>query len=69
MIGDTTHGKGRTNVRFRERYGLHRLFLHAHRLRFIHPVTELPVDLMAPLPRELLDVIEGLAAEAAGAGE
>ena len=37
IIGDTTHGNGRHNRFFRERYGIHRLMLTAQRLAFTHP--------------------------------
>lgn len=49
IVGDTTHGEGRHNRFFRERFGLHRLLLHAWRLSFRHPLSGLPVDLEAPL--------------------
>lgn len=39
LIGDTTHGNGRHNRFFRERYGIYRLMLTARRLCFDHPVT------------------------------
>ncbi|MCA8941587.1 MAG: pseudouridylate synthase, partial [Planctomycetes bacterium] len=68
VIGDTTHGKGRINAEFRERFGLHRLFLHAARLRFEHPVLDLPIDLMDPLPRDLLDVLARLRTAQGAAG-
>jgi 23S rRNA pseudouridine1911/1915/1917 synthase len=34
-------------------YGLDRQFLHAHRLRFRHPVTGAAVDVCSPLPDDL----------------
>ncbi|MCB1722142.1 MAG: pseudouridylate synthase [Chromatiaceae bacterium] len=37
LIGDTTHGNGRHNRFFRERFGVHRLLLMAHRIAFRHP--------------------------------
>lgn len=36
--------------------------LHASRLKFTHPTTGAPMDLEAPLPRELADVLEWLRA-------
>jgi len=39
-----------------------RMFLHARRLRFVHPTTDAPLELEAPLPascRELLDALAG----------
>ena len=39
VLGDTTHGKGRINQLFRDRFGLHRLFLHLQRVEMDHPIT------------------------------
>ena len=38
--------------------GLERQFLHAHRLRFVHPLTEVEIDLGSPLPRDLEVALE-----------
>ena len=38
--------------------GLERQFLHAHRLRFTHPVTQEEVDLESPLPADLAAALE-----------
>jgi tRNA pseudouridine65 synthase len=65
VLGDTTHGKGRLNALFRERYGLHRLFLHLHRLVLRHPRTGEVVEVIDPLPLELTQVLARLRAEAA----
>ena len=65
VLGDTTHGKGRINALFRERYGLDRLFLHLFRIRLRHPSTGEPLELTDPMPPELTSVLERLAAEAA----
>ncbi len=52
LIGDTSHGRGDHNRLFREHYGVHRMLLHAHRLRFAHPISgevltiEAPVDMV-----------------------
>jgi len=53
ILGDTTHGKGRLNQLFRERYGLDRLFLHAAALELVHGVTGERLRVEAPLPAEL----------------
>jgi len=47
LIGDTTHGDGRHNRLFRERYDCRRLLLHAWRLRLAHPLHGTPLDLLA----------------------
>lgn len=48
LIGDTTHGQGRHNRLFRERFDSHRLLLHAWRMELAHPVTGKPLDIVAP---------------------
>jgi 23S rRNA pseudouridine1911/1915/1917 synthase len=45
-------------------YGLERQFLHAARLAFRHPVTGEPVDVVAPLPEDLMAALA--VAEVAG---
>jgi 23S rRNA pseudouridine1911/1915/1917 synthase len=39
--------------------GLERQFLHAHRLRFVHPVTREELDLESPLSEDLVAALEG----------
>ena len=60
IIGDTTHGKGRINALFRERYGLSRLFLHLERVELEHPTTGAPLVLEDPVPAALLEVLDRL---------
>jgi tRNA pseudouridine65 synthase len=62
VLGDTTHGKGRLNALFRERYGLHRLFLHLQRISLRHPRTGAALEILDPLPPELSDVLVRLRA-------
>ena len=50
VVGDLTYG--------RSGFGLHRQFLHASRLAFLHPVTGESVDLTSPLPADLVDALE-----------
>lgn len=52
LIGDTSHGEGRHNRLFRERFGIHRLLLHARKLAFRHPFSGQAVEISAPLPVE-----------------
>ena len=47
VAGDLTYGVKRD-------LGLERQFLHAHRLRFVHPVTRAALDLESPLPADLV---------------
>jgi 23S rRNA pseudouridine1911/1915/1917 synthase len=51
VSGDVTYGvKGDL--------GLERQFLHAHRLRFAHPVTRTDIDVESPLPDDLAAALE-----------
>lgn len=43
IIGDVNYGKGEHNRLFRDRFGLHRLALHAFALTLPHPTTGAPV--------------------------
>lgn len=62
VLGDTTHGKGRINAFYRERFGLDRLFLHLQRVVMRHPRTGEPLELLDPLPPELDQVLARLRA-------
>jgi tRNA pseudouridine65 synthase len=55
IIGDVNYGKGEHNRLFRERYGLHRLALHAARIELEHPVTAERIRVDAPLPQDLAE--------------
>ena len=63
LIGDVNYGKGEHNRLFREKYGLHRLFLHATRIRLPHPRTGATVDIVAPLADELERLLVALRAD------
>lgn len=54
LIGDVNYGKGPHNRMFRERFGLHRLVLHAAALELAHPVTGAPLRVLAPLTDDLI---------------
>lgn len=60
VVGDTKYGKGEVNRLFRQDYGLNRLFLHAHRLTFKHPVSGEVLFVRAPLDKNLERVIKTL---------
>jgi tRNA pseudouridine65 synthase len=49
IAGDTTHGDGAQNKFFREHFECHQLLLAATGLAFNHPITNLPVNITAPL--------------------
>ncbi len=48
LVGDTSHGDGRHNRHFRM-LGIHRMLLHAWRLRFIHPADGRELTVQAPV--------------------
>lgn len=52
IVGDTTHGDGKHNTMFRERFDLSRLLLVAKEIRFEHPVGGEPLTISAPLGEE-----------------
>lgn len=53
LVGDVKYGKGEHNRLFRERFGLHRLALHALEIGFEHPGDGLAFRAAAPLPEDL----------------
>ncbi len=61
LIGDVRYGKGEHNRIFRERFGLHRLALHAITLRFFHPRTGLEMHIHAPLTEDLARPLRAMA--------
>ncbi len=62
LVGDVKYGKGVHNRFFRERFGLHRLFLHAAALGLRHPMTGEALLIEAPLPAELAATLAALRA-------
>lgn len=65
VVGDELYAGGRDNsiqdVRLRSQIRkLNRQFLHAEHLRFSHPKTGEPMEFVAPLPAELLGLLEQL---------
>ncbi len=60
LVGDVRHGSGEINRHYRAKYGLHRLALHAHRIAFRHPVTDVPVEVTASVPEDLASPLAAL---------
>jgi tRNA pseudouridine65 synthase len=58
IIGDVTHGSGRHNRFFRERFGVHRLLLACTKISFRHPREEKPITIEAPHCDEFQRVLE-----------
>ncbi len=59
VAGDDKYGDREFN-KLMKSYGLKRLFLHAWRLEIRHPLTNNTLQLEAPLPEKLLDVVSQL---------
>jgi tRNA pseudouridine65 synthase len=58
IVGDTKHGRGEHNTLFREKFDVHRLLLHSHRVSFIHPVTEKMLVVEAQIDSTFLKLFE-----------
>lgn len=65
IIGDVRYGKGEHNRIFRERFGFHRLALHAWQLRLPHPRTGETLHIRAPLPPDFSQLLVQLGLEQA----
>jgi tRNA pseudouridine65 synthase len=65
LIGDVRYGKGEHNRLFRERFGLHRLALHALELGFEHPVEGGWLRVVAPVPEDLAGPLRAMGLPAA----
>lgn len=67
IVGDPVYGRRRTAAKCHSAQDLHsvllaaeRQMLHAAQLRFVHPVTQLPVAFEAPLPPDLSHAVTHL---------
>lgn len=60
VILDSRYGDFRFNRKFRLRYRLGRLFLHAASIEFFHPFLKKSVKIEAPLPPDLQSVLKKL---------
>lgn len=60
IVGDVRHGEGRHNRLFRERFGVHRMLLHAHALTLPHPATGEPLHIRAPPDEALTGLLAAL---------
>ncbi|MCU0841400.1 MAG: pseudouridine synthase [Thiobacillaceae bacterium] len=60
VVGDTTHGDGRHNRLFRDRFGCRRLLLAAVALDLVHPVTGRRLAIRAPLDDGFREVLAAL---------
>lgn len=62
IAGDERYGLYDVN-RSLSKLGLKRMFLHAHELKFTHPMTDEPLHVRAPLPKPLSQFLEQLCDE------
>ena len=53
VLGDSVYGSDSMNQKF----GAARQLLHAHRLKFLHPFTSKVIDITAPIPSELTNLV------------
>ena len=60
VAGDKRYGTDKFN-KLMKSYGLSRLFLHAASIKFFHPVSQSQMTVEAPLPNELISVLNNLA--------
>jgi tRNA pseudouridine65 synthase len=60
VLGDTSHGDGRHNRALRQHFGVHRLMLHAWRVRLVHPADGGAVELVAPVDVEWQELMARL---------
>lgn len=59
IAGDERYGDYQANKRL-QKIGLKRMFLHAHQLVLAHPLTQEPLNLIAPLPENLQRFLDKL---------
>ncbi|MDD5411438.1 MAG: 23S rRNA pseudouridine(955/2504/2580) synthase RluC [Methylobacter sp.] len=57
IVGDDRYGIDEVNRGFKAR-GYKRMFLHAEKLKFQHPVTGESLTILAPLPQQLEDLLK-----------
>lgn len=53
ILGDERYGNYEKNKQWAKQFGLKRMFLHAHRISFLHPKTQEKLTLTAQLPENL----------------
>lgn len=62
ILGDEKYGDFGLN-RNLQKGGLKRMFLHAATMRFVHPVSEVRLELAAPLPNDLSQFLQSMEPE------
>jgi tRNA pseudouridine65 synthase len=69
VVGDTSHGRGDHNRLWRMHFGVHRLLLHAWRLRLSHPTAATALALEAPVDAVWQRMLTAMGWQDAIAGE
>jgi 23S rRNA (uracil1939-C5)-methyltransferase len=65
VLGDERHGHAPTNRYFVEKCGLDRPFLHCARIELVRPDSGKPLVVEAPLPGDLVAVLDRMGGEVA----
>lgn len=60
IVGDTTHGDGKQNQLFRQRFDCVRLLLVSHGMSFAHPYRDETIDIAAPADEEFMRIVTSL---------
>lgn len=60
IIGDVKYGDRHHNHLFNDWRGYHRLYLAATTLSFIHPTTNQPINIQAPLQNDFVETLQAL---------
>jgi len=60
IIGDINYGDNKQNPFFNQYFGLKRLMLHAHELRFSHPITHESINIVADFDQHWRSVFQQL---------
>lgn len=60
LAGDRHYGRDKVNAQLEKKFGLARQFLHAYKLKFVHPISKKKIDLEIGLSRDLQTVLSDL---------
>ncbi len=57
IIGDRPYGCSKQNKLWKEKWQMTSMMLHAHKLRFVHPITKIEMEIVADMSNEMRRVI------------
>lgn len=60
ILGDEVYGNHDWNKQYYKLHKVQRPLLHAYETRFLHPITQKPVKLIAPLPPDIAEVVDAI---------